>query len=419
MHRLARLRSGGPIRRSCHIGQSRPELCSTRPFTTTQTRLQQDPLDDFDTEEPNNQPRRSRNQQLSSQRDAIKKLDLNANAKSRDIASAPRQTPQIRRTQDRSQERASAPARTSSRQPQRNTRQPQASLQSLNRNEQDLEEAAENDIGDGPLDPREHLYDYDSQFTSDAELTGYADVMDRTSKLLARHKNIREVQKSPAVAQNPNGDVAKRCEVELRELDTGIKEALDAMQRMKDAAYVPHRPEGVSLKEFYRQKVGAAAVGDGGAGNVVEDSLRHLARRDGHKWQNPRHLAQRLISGEFVKFRSHTERREVMEALQLEAQEQGGRLEWKDVKFSPLEAEARREVVRRAVQGDSKNDRSQEGELVEAGRMKGPQDVVKTAERLVGGQYRGEQVEMVRRAIEELLPQQAGQQGGQQRQVRD
>ncbi|KAL9053042.1 MAG: hypothetical protein Q9162_005030 [Coniocarpon cinnabarinum] len=269
---------------------------------------------------------------------------------------------------------------------------------------------------DQQIDPDEaYLEEYRHQFHSEAEGRGYERVFFQTRDLLARRKQIASVLKKPEVRDNPNGEMAKRCEQQMRELDDGIRDALQSMQDAKNQAYVPHQPAGVDLPTLNRSKLGGAATGDGGVGNATEDAVRYLAHRPEHVYRDPKLLARRQVSGEFMKFQDHTERRRVQEALQNLAHEEK-QPEWKKAGFAPLEPEARREAVRRMVAGRSLGVGPQEGRLVEAGKMAGPGDVLEMARRLAGSQYRGEQTEMLLKGIGELLPQGGGQRPGQQRQ---
>lgn len=255
---------------------------------------------------------------------------------------------------------------------------------------------------------------YSEQFVNEWDTRGYGETMDMTSNLLERIANIETVQKEQKTAENPRSEIAQRCEEELRDVDEGIKSAFLRLERTRDEALVPHKPDSIDLDGFYKKNIGAVTVGSGGSGNVMEDALRHLGAREGHTFQYPKELARRLIAGEFVKFKSHTERKEVVEAIQQVANEKNAPPEWKKVKFMPLDPSARKDVAQRVVQGQSMGDRARQGELIEAGKMKGPQDVLDVASRLAGGHYPGAKMQTVLQTIREMLPSDRPRQGQQQ-----
>lgn len=251
---------------------------------------------------------------------------------------------------------------------------------------------------------------FGEQFVSEWDKRGYAEAMDQTSALLERVESIEKTQQEHKTDQNPQGEIALRCEEQLRDVDEGIKRAIETLEEYQDKALVPHKPQSIDLDQFYRRNIGAVPAGPAGAGMVLEDGLRYLGDREGHTFKYPRDLAKRLIAGEFVKFKSHTERREVIEALQRLADEKDAPKEWKKVTFMPLEPAARNDVAHRLVQGQTVGDAARKGELIEAGKMKSPQNVLDTVSRVAGGHYTGGQMQKLLQTVGEMLPSGAKQQ---------
>ena len=281
-----------------------------------------------------------------------------------------------------------------------------------------LPDAASNEEEGGRWDAGIFIDWYEDQFHSEREARGYEEMLQNTMNLMQKRDEIYKAQESVEVKQDPEGEEAKSVEVALKGLDEDIKTAVEAAGRSKDKMYAPHESTGVEIGEYDRN-TGPLPAGEGGLGHTMEDTLRYLSKREGHIFRDPRLLAKRLISGELVKFKSHTERRQVHSALQDVANDphEGAKKEWRDVKFAPLDSETRRAVVRQTILGKDGSLGAQEGRLVEAGKVRGGQHVLDTARRLCGGHYRGEQTQMVLRAVESLLPdEKPGQQG--QRQAR-
>ena len=245
---------------------------------------------------------------------------------------------------------------------------------------------------------------FSDQFSGDMEKRGYGEAMEQTSVLLDRLESVEKLQKGYKKDKNTQTEVDLRCEEELQDIDKGIIKALEAFEDYRDKNLTPHKPESIDLDDFYRRNIGAVAAGPGGNGMVLEDGLRYLSNREGHKFKYPKDLARRLMAGDFVKFKSHTERREVVEAIQQLANEKDAPKELKSLKFTPLDPAARKDVANRLVQGRSTGDQVRQGDLIEAGKMKGPQDVLDTATRLTGGHYNGTQMQTVLQTIGEMLP---------------
>ena len=245
---------------------------------------------------------------------------------------------------------------------------------------------------------------FSENFVNEWDIRGHAEAMEQTNELLDRVNQIEKVQQDHKTEESPDGEMAMKCNDALADVDEGIRKALVTVDATTDSAMQPHMPETIDMDNFYRGKVGAVTAGAGGGGNVVEDGLRRLGDREGHEFVFPKILAKRLIAGEFVKFKSHTERKEVLEAIQHLAQQKDAPSEWKNVKFLPLEPSARKEAVQRMVQGSIVGDGVRKGDLIEAGRMKGPQDVLDTAKRLAGGHYPGGKMQTVLQTINEMLP---------------
>lgn len=391
MYRLQRLRPVRQVRKARSAVQQASSNPSTRTFSTSHCLRR----DDFDTEEPeNSQPRRSGAEKLARQEDAMSVLGNLDDQTSSDFLNEPSDLPA---SPIKSQRRGETPDLnlndSESIRPRDSTRTGPPARRKTEESEDD--------------NTMEALDEYSDQFASEKEEMGYEEVFGQTQKLLKQTRKIRAVQEKPEVKNNPQGDVAKQCEMELRQLDDGIKTALQTMLTLKDQAFVPFKPDGVNVKEFYKSQTGAAGAGDGGVGNVMEDSLRYLGGREGHKWQHPRDIASRLAQGELVKFKSHTERKQVLAALQNVAQEPG-KSEWRKVKFQPLTPEARRSLAQRAMFGQSAGIGRQQEPLLEAGQLKGPQDVMNSARRVATGQFRGPQMQAFLQTIGELLPQDRG-----------
>ncbi|KAI9668809.1 MAG: hypothetical protein M1831_000878 [Alyxoria varia] len=233
---------------------------------------------------------------------------------------------------------------------------------------------------------QEHHPDaFDTQ--QDAHL--YGGLMAKIAKI---RSDAQEADAELAKARDP--PEKERAQRRKEEIDNEVREALQDLQNAKDTVYPPHEPQTHSLEHF-RGSVGEVPVGDAGMGAVVEDDLRHLGSQGWQwGWRDPNKLAQRLIDGEFVKFDSFTEKKEVIDLVRSKAAMQGEDGELKKVRFRPLREETRRSVVERLAGG----------QIEQGSRQQNP--ILRTVEDLTKGSVapkaRGTMLETVR----DLMPKQ-------------
>lgn len=180
--------------------------------------------------------------------------------------------------------------------------------------------------------------------------------------------------------------------------DLGIRDAMNHVVATDERSIPRHDPRESDQDIAERGMIGDVPVGAGGGGNVIEDDLRYFARRVHDEWRDPKQLAQKLVRGDFVKFRNLPEKREVLK-LAIEAGYQPGdeeKSESENPWFEELNADAKRAMVKRLV-GGQYEDVKDRG--IKGGYSRG-------VARLVGGNasYPSESKAMLLKTINEVMP---------------
>jgi len=251
------------------------------------------------------------------------------------------------------------------------------------------DEDGEND--EDPMDQApEHLLEEHEAFETEPELESYVALMELVEGAESRYTEAEDLA---AKGQKTNDKEASReaDRIEQR-VDDDIRAGLAQLEATQNMVRPRYEPQEIPISQFSNE-IGLLPVGSGGMGHVVEDGLRLLAKRTGHEWENPRALAERLIAGDFVKFRNMPEKRDVLRmAGELGLEGRGG----EKVLFAPLDEGARKAVVERLVRGRN-------GDAADSAITN---DVLKNIARLTNGNptITGDGKAALLRTVQNLLP---------------
>lgn len=236
----------------------------------------------------------------------------------------------------------------------------------------------------------EHLLEEHPAFESEAEAESYMALMNLVEGAEARYTEAGDLAEKADGANDK--ELTREADRAAQRVDDDIRAGLAQLQATQDMVRPRHTPRDVEPSQFSRD-VGLVPVGAGGMGHVVEDGLRLLAKRAGHEWQHPKALAERLLAGEFVKFRNVPEKRDVIRVAGELGLESG---DGAKVKFATLDETARKAIVERLVRGRS----GDAGDVV----LKG--DVLKNIARLTNANHTipGDAKSTLLRTVQKLLP---------------
>jgi len=263
---------------------------------------------------------------------------------------------------------------------------------------QTQEDDEDGEFEEDPMDMApEHLLEEHAAFENEPEAESYMALMELVEGAEARYTEAEEL--AAKASKSNDKEMSREADRATQRVDEDIRAGLAQLQATQDMVRPRHTPQDVTLSHFARE-AGYVPVGSGGMGHVVEDGLRLLAKRVGHEWEHPRALAQRLMAGEFVKFRNLPEKRDVIRMageLGLEGSE-GAK-----VKFTPLDESARKTVVERLVRG--RNGDTADSELKSA--------VLKNIARLTNGNptIPGHAKNTLLETVQNLLPPERPSQG--------
>lgn len=212
------------------------------------------------------------------------------------------------------------------------------------------------DEKDEDLEPTNYeimLEDHGDLFASTDELKGYAQVVD----LIDGYREL-QAETDSAVEKAKRGDGAmseEEAEARRGELDDVIHEAMDHILEV-DERYLPrYLPQESWTSAARPGTLGEVPTGPLGMGARLEDNLRYVAQQVGHESRNPKHLAEKLISGEFVKFTHAPEKYQVLKAAEQMAWEPGQSYGTENVGFEEPSDDAKRSLVTRVVSGQYSN----------------------------------------------------------------
>lgn len=227
-------------------------------------------------------------------------------------------------------------------------------------------------------------------FETEPEVESYITLMELVEGAEARYTEADDLA-TKAEKENDR-EMSREADRATQRVDDDVRTGLAQLEATQNMVRPRHQPQEVSSSQFARD-IGSVPVGSGGMGHVVEDGLRLLAKREGHEWEHPRAMAERLVAGEFVKFRNLPEKRDVLKAAgELGLEGSGGA----KVLFAPLDQGARTAVVERLVKGWS-------GDSADTA-LKG--DVLRNIARLTNGNptIPGDAKATLLRTVQSLLP---------------
>jgi len=236
----------------------------------------------------------------------------------------------------------------------------------------------------------EHLLEEHAAFENELEAESYIALMELVEGAEARYTEAQEI--AAKGSKTSDKEMSREAERATQRVDEDIRAGLAHLQATQNMVRPRHAPQDIASSQFARE-VGSVPVGAGGMGHVVEDGLRLLAKRVGHEWEHPRALAQRLMAGEFVKFRNIPEKRDVIRVageLGLEGSE------GTKVQFTPLDESARKAIVERLVRGRN-------GDAADTGLKS---DVLKNIARLTNGNptIPGDAKNTLLKTVQSMLP---------------
>lgn len=230
---------------------------------------------------------------------------------------------------------------------------------------------------------------FSEDFSGDVELAAY----DELSEYIGHAESEWRAAASDQVrAQRMNNPMAmEQNQRWWGYVDDRLRHALVIARKAEDTSYPPHEPHSIDMKAVQHHRVGGIAAGTGGAGAVAEDALRLLAGREGHLWQDPWKLVNKVLAGEFVQFRSMVERRQVQTRLMnLPKDEKTG----KKVRFAALPAPAYDAVLSGIIAGS--NSDPAEADL--------QSDAEKQLARVIGGRWGASAKHTMLETIQQHLP---------------
>ena len=242
------------------------------------------------------------------------------------------------------------------------------------------------------MTPVEYLQEYHpNAFDTQQDAHLYGALMAKTARIRA---DAEDADALLAKARDPAEK--EKAQKRKTEIDDQVRAALQDLQDAKDTVYPPHEPQPHTLDHF-RGSVGDVPIGNAGMGTLVEDNLRHLASQGWeYGWRDPAKLAQRLVDGEFVKFDSFTEKRQVIDLVRSRAAMEGEGGDLKNVRFRTLRGDARRCVVERLAGGA----------VVEGSGLQN--QVLRRVEELTGGVVAPGARKMMVETVRELMPRPKG-----------
>lgn len=233
-------------------------------------------------------------------------------------------------------------------------------------------------------------------FASLNEAQSYARLQDFVNEYdEAVHLTEAVTEDALQAKQDPREEIIAAHNHALESWDGDVSEALQHLVNTDEKAYPRHEPSDFAVDAALGE-LGSVPVGQAGMGNIIEDGLRYVSNRELNDYQRARELADKLVAGEFVKFRNLPEKREVVrlaEGVAYSADTPEGQAH---CGFESPSEEAKQLLVKRFVQG----------------KYRDPQDasikseVLRNAARIAGGNasYHASSKQALLKTIRDLLP---------------
>lgn len=234
------------------------------------------------------------------------------------------------------------------------------------------------------------LEGYEHKWRTDTEARDYTETMEIVED--AHTRNAEAVQMLKEADKSGDDAQKSRAQGILDAVAQDVKRGLEKLIDAQEAVFPSYTP--LQLKDGSKPAgmVGGVPVGKDGFGAIVEDALRIIGDRRGHKYEEPRNLARKLIAGEIVKFTDPYEKLVVTRlANELAYKEEGADA----VGFEPLAPAARGDLVKSIVAGQYDN---------HAAGVQG--DAMKNVARITGGNptYTSGGQSTVLEALQSMLP---------------